>query len=289
MLAVHDVLHAERPRSSRASYIRSFTASLIVLNVVLVMLESVETIERSMGRLFQIVDMISVGVFSLEYLLRLWSSPVSHPEHSRARARLRYAFTFFGLVDLLAIAPFYLQAFFIADLRVVRGLRLLRLERLLLLGRHSKGLRLLGRAVQRTKSELYASFAVTGMVLLISATIVYYLEHDTQPEKFSSIPESLWWGIITLTSVGYGDIFPVTSLGKLFGGIISLLGVGLAALPSGLIASGFVQEFKDEAEAREAAKGGGCCQACGQRLPIGSQPTLPVDRDAPALAAAHNQ
>ena len=291
MELTYDILHAVEPKSSLAGVVRPFTAGLIVLNVIAVMLESVQSIEASFGRELHLFDMVSVAIFSIEYLLRLWSSPVGRPEHPPLLARLRYAFSFFGMVDLLAVAPFYLHTLFVTDLRVVRGLRLLRLERLLLLGRYSKGLRMLGRAVSRTRSELYASFAVIAMMLLISSTVVYYLEHEAQPDKFANIPESLWWGVITLTSVGYGDVYPTTAVGRLFGGIIALLGLGLAALPSGLIASGFVAEFKEEKEALEDPEGHVRCPACGHAFKVDESvaiaaPAAGVPAPATATAAA---
>lgn len=288
---VYDVLHAAHPVSPVARYVRPFAAALITLNVLAVMLESVKSIELSYARELHAFDLVSVAIFSVEYLLRLWSSPVGRPDSSPTIARIRYMFSFFGMVDLLAVAPFYLHTLFVTDLRVVRGLRLLRLERLLLLGRYSKGLRMLGRAVTRTRTELYASFAVIAMMLVISSTVVYYIENEAQPDKFSSIPESLWWGVITLTSVGYGDTYPITPLGKLFGGIIALLGVGLAALPSGLIASGFMQEFKEEQEAREQPEGGVICPECGHAFHVGGLATAPpaVPKPVAELVAAAGQ
>lgn len=280
MALTYDLLLAEEPEHAAARYVRALSAAVIILNVAAVMLESVQSINASWGRVLHNFDVASVIIFTLEYLLRLWSSPaaawVEGPDAahdgiaavSPTRARLRYVFSFFGIIDLLAIAPFYLQAFFVSDLRIVRALRLLRLERLFLLGRYSKGLHMLGRAVKRTKHELYASFAVIAMMLLITSSIVYFIEHETQPDKFSNIPESLWWGVITLTSVGYGDVYPMTPLGKLFGGIISLLGLGLAALPSGLIASGFVQEFKEERETMMIAEGHVVCPICNNEFKV---------------------
>jgi voltage-gated potassium channel len=281
MRVVHDVLHTEEPTTRWAKFIRAFTAIMILLSVVAVMLESVAAIHAAYGAELHVFDLVSVAVFTSEYVLRLWSCPIEYGHLPAWRARLKYAFSFFGMIDLLAVAPFYLQAFFIGDLRVIRGLRLLRLERLFLLGRYTKGFHMLGRAIERTKHELYASFAVIMMLLMISATVIYFIEHEVQHDKFSSIPESLWWGIITLTSVGYGDIYPITPVGKLFAGIISLLGVGLAALPSGLIASGFVQEFKESKADVADAEGHVCCPACHHEFRVG----LTMSEEVPTAAA----
>lgn len=268
MVLVHDALHAPVTRYPASNIVRAFTATLIVVNVAVVVIESVQTVALEYTRAFFGFEVASVAVFTLEYMLRVWSSPLSHPELPAWRARLRYMFTFFGLVDLLAIAPFYLQAFFVSDMRVVRAMRLLRLERLLMLGRYTKGFQMLGRAIRRTRHELYASFGMIFIALLISSTLIFYVEHDSQPDKFSSIPESLWWGVVTLTSVGYGDVFPITPLGKLLGGVIALLGVGLAALPAGIIAGGFLDEFRRGDDDDEVPEGHVRCTNCGTCVPI---------------------
>jgi voltage-gated potassium channel len=152
--------------------------------------------------------------------------------------------------------------FEIGDLRVVRALRLLRIERVFTMGRYAKSLIHMNRAIRRKKDELVVSFVIILVILVIASSMTYFLEHDAQPEKFSSIPESLWWGAVTLTSVGYGDIYPVTPLGKVFGGLIALLGIALVAMPSGIIVTGFLEEVTRKREEEE----GSYCPHCGKRI-----------------------
>lgn len=183
-------------------------------------------------------NLFSVFVFSLEYVLRVWSA-VDIPMLSRLppwRARLRFALRPIKLIDLMAVLPWYLQWFIPVDLRFLRVLRLLRL---LKLARYSPALQTLGRVLADEYRALLGALLVMLVLLLFASTAIYFLDREAQPDKFGSVPASAWWALTTLTTVGYGDAVPVTPWGRVFGGVVMLLGVGMFALPIAIIATGF--------------------------------------------------
>jgi voltage-gated potassium channel len=220
-----------------------FIMALIALNVSAVMLETVEEVAAPYSAFFRVFEVFSVVVFSAEYLLRLWSCTSDTRYRGGLRGRVRYALTPLALIDLAAILPFYLE-FLAVDLRFVRSLRLFRLLRVFKLARYSSSLRTLGRVLKSKREELLVTLFVVLIMLIFAASAMYYAERDDQPDKFSSIPAAMWWGVATLTTVGYGDVFPITPLGKLLGAVIAILGVGLFALPTGILASGFAEELQ---------------------------------------------
>lgn len=205
---------------------------------------------------FQLIEVASVAVFSIEYGLRLHAA-FADPRFAGARAPpLKWAATPLALVDLLAILPSLLG---LGDLRVLRALRLLRL---LKLGRYNAALQLLGRVLRRTQATLLTTLFLVLLALLLTASVLYYAEHDAQPDKFSSIPASMWWAIATLTTTGYGDVAPVTAIGRLLGGATTIIGIGLVALPVGILASAFMEEIRESRTGAAAA-----CPHCGGALP----------------------
>lgn len=148
-----------------------------------------------------------------------------------------------AIVDFLAILPFFLPVFGL-DMRMLRILRLFRLIRLFKIARYVKAIGLIADVFKQKKEELILSLVFTFFLLLLTSSVMYYVENNAQPDSFASIPQTMWWGISTLTTVGYGDVYPVTTLGKFFGGIISVLGIGLFALPTGILASGFASALE---------------------------------------------
>jgi voltage-gated potassium channel len=156
---------------------------------------------------------------------------------------LNYVSSFFGLIDLLSILPFYLNQFVKVDGRFLRILRLFRLTRIFKLGRESKSLKLFAKALSAVKGELKFTLFLSVLTILFSASAIYYLENEAQPEKFSSITESIWWATVSLATVGYGDVYPITVGGKVFASIISLVGIGVVAIPTGIISASFVEEI----------------------------------------------
>jgi len=225
-----------------------FIIGLIVLNVLALMLATVSALNIRFGKGFRIFEIASVAIFTVEYALRIWSC-TTNPRFARPVAgRFRYAFSGFLLIDLLAILPFYLTLAFpaapILDLRFLRITRLMRIFRILKLGRYSESMQTLGRVLRKKKEELGAAVFVVFLLLVMASSLMYYAENEAQPDVFSSIPAAMWWGTATLTTVGYGDVVPKTPLGKALGMIVSILGIGLFALPAGIVGSGFISEVQ---------------------------------------------
>lgn len=233
---------------------------LIALNVVAVVLETVASVDAALHGFLLVFEAFSVAVFTVEYVARVWSC-VEAPRYQRPlRGRVRFAATPLALIDLLAVLPSLLP-FLGLDLRILRGLRLFRLFRILKLTRYSRSLRMMGRAFRRSSEELVITLSVAGLAVLIASSIMYYAEHGAQPEQFSSIPAAMWWGVVTLTTLGYGDIYPVTTVGRLMGGVFAISGILLIAVPTAILGSAFVDEMSDEDD--DASPGGPRCPTCG--------------------------
>lgn len=218
---------------------------IIFLSVMAVMLESVASIYEFMAEEFIIFDTFSVAVFSLEYLLRLYSC-VENPEYEDPVAgRLKYMTTPTALIDLMAVLPFYLVYFIQVDLRF---LRVVRLMRLLKFTRYNKAMNMLTEVVMEQLPALSTTLFILMIMIVFAASIVYLFEHEAQPDKFTSIPEATYWAVITLLSVGYGDIYPVTPVGQFLTMLITIIGLGLVALPTGILASGFTEKMRQQTE-----------------------------------------
>lgn len=236
--------------------------SLICLNVLAMVLETVKPLHAAYGDVFYGLEVLSVAVFSVDYGLRMWSC-VERPEYAGAVAgRVRYALTPMALIHLVSVLPFFLP-FLGVDLRFVRALNVLRLLRLAKLARYSRALRMVGRVLSGKREELATTISLVGVLLLVASSLMYFAERGAQPDKFSSIPEAMWWGIVTLTTVGYGDVFPVTSLGKALSAVIALLGVGVVALPTGILGAAFVEEM---AASRTRPTVVVLCSRCGEQV-----------------------
>ena len=231
---IYDILEMVDPSDKTGRFIHIFIMILILTNVLAVILESVVSLRTQYRPLFLRFEFFSVIIFTIEYLLRIWSCTVDPRYRSPFVGRLKFALSPLALIDLLAIAPFYIPLAS-ADLRVVRVMRLFRFARLLKFGRYSEAFRLLGTVIRDKQEELIATFTVLVSLLLIASSLIYEVERIAQPDEFSSIPAAMWWAVVTLTTVGYGDVFPVTDLGRLIGAIIAVLGIGMVALPTGII------------------------------------------------------
>jgi voltage-gated potassium channel len=225
---------------------------LIVASVIAVVLESIDALGVPYRACFYWFEIVTVSLFTVEYLLRIWSS-VENPEFASQSGgatgiRLRYGFSFHAIIDLVAILPFYLLAvglFGGADLRLLRAVRLLRI---LKLTRYSAALNMLIATLLENSRSLAAAFFILITVMILAASGIYYFEKAAQPVDFGSIPAAMWWSFSTLTTVGYGDVTPVTVGGKVFGALITVVGLGMVALPAGIIASGFAQQLKVRTE-----------------------------------------
>ncbi len=245
---------------------------IIILNVISIIAESFEVFEKTYRNELYLLELFSVIVFSFEYIARLVTSDMRRPELTKPKAASNFVLSPMAIIDLLAIAPFFIEILFSAlniDLRSVRALRLLRLLRLFKLGRYSKSIQMMADVTKEKAPELGVALFVTGILLTIASVLMYYLEHDVQPEAFPNILATFWWAICTLTTVGYGDVFPVTGWGQLVGGVIAVLGIGMVALPTGIISSAFVDKMNDEKESKAEKNPLNYCPHCGERLPHG--------------------
>lgn len=241
---VHTLLHPELGHTKWDKFINIFIIVLILLNVIAVMLETVPVIHEPYKEFFHVFDVVSVTIFTIEYVLRVWSSNHDPQFGHSVKGRLRYMLTPGALIDLIAIAPFYFYSVFTIDLRVLRILRLLRFLRLFRLTSYMKATRLVVNVFKATKNQLLLALVLALFLIVISSSLVYFAEHLAQPEKFTSIPATVWWSVVTLTTVGYGDMIPVTMTGKIFTSVILLAGVALFALPAGIITAGFLEEIR---------------------------------------------
>ncbi len=254
----YEILEVAKEGDFASKIFDIFIVSLIFLNVIFIILESVESLHKKYEFFFWLFDVFTLSIFSIEYILRLWSCTVDERYKEPLKGRIRFALTPMAMIDLLAILPFFLT-FLNLDLRILRTIRLFRLLRLLKMGRYFTALRVLGYVFIQKKEELTVSIFFVIILLIISSTLMFYIENEAQPEVFSSIPATMWWSIATLTTVGYGDIYPITPLGRLLGGIIAILGIGLFSLPAGIVASGFVEEYQNKKKTL-------ICPHCGKNI-----------------------
>jgi voltage-gated potassium channel len=256
---VWEILDVAKPGDVPSKVFDVFILALIFLNVVAVIAGTVKPIEDRYERVFHWFEVFSVMAFSVEYLARVWSC-VSRAEYAGpAAGRLRFMAKPMSLIDLLAVLPFYL-AFVNTDLRFLRALRLFRIFRVAKLGRYSSSFRLLGRVFKNKKEELVITAMMMALLIVIASSFMYFAENEDQPDKYPDIPSTMWWAVVTLTTVGYGDVYPITALGKFLASIISILGIGMFALPTGILAVGFVEELQKQ-KANNVV-----CPHCGKEI-----------------------
>ncbi len=247
-------------------YVIEFIYTLIVVNVFVLILESFEEISVPYGHWLHLFDLISIIIFTIEYVLRLWTSDCNeHLQGNSLRKRFKFATSFYGVVDLLAFLPFYIPYFVVMDLRILRILRLFRLLRIFKLGRVSRSMRMIAQVLKETRTELFVTLFSCTVLIIFSSTLMYYIENDAQPEKFQNIGNSVWWAVATLTTVGYGDIYPITPIGKLLGAITAIIGIGFVALPSGIISSAFISHINMKSKFKHSI----CtCPKCGNEFKV---------------------
>lgn len=270
--SIYQVLSVSSNRRDFSWYFDLGLITFILLNVLAIVLESVPALHEAYRAEFHAFEVFSVAVFSVEYLLRLWTITEDPAYAHPVWGRVRYFFSASALIDLLAILPFFFgllltpggsfaQTF---DARFVRILRLFRLFRLLKIFRYVSAMQIIGNVFRSKKEELLISLTFILFLLLMVSCGMYYIERDAEGTQFVSIPATMWWGVATLTTVGYGDIYPITPLGKFLGGVIAILGIGLFALPTGILAAGTAEEI--ERAKRRKKEDDGLCSCCGRPL-----------------------
>ena len=240
-----------------------FIMALISLSVLSIILESFQDIASKYSSLFSAFETFSVTTFSIEYALRIWTANYLYPDSKNPK--LKYITSIMAIIDLISILPFFLP-FISADMRFLRMFRLLRIARVLRvfkLGRYVDALHIIVQVISKSASQLIMSIVICFFVMLFSSIIMYTVENPVQPEQFPDIISSLWWAICTLTTVGYGDVYPITAAGKFFAAIISLVGIGIIAIPTGIISAGFTSLIGKD---REETDKKNYCPYCGHRL-----------------------
>jgi voltage-gated potassium channel len=257
-----------KDKSGLPLMVNLFIVGLIALNSLAIILHSVPEIREHpwLATFFIDFEIFSVFIFTIEYGLRVWACVESEKYRHPVWGRIRFMFSVWALVDLLAILPFYLTLF-TTDFGLIRMLRILRVVRLYRLTKYSRALAMIKQAINYTKEELILSYTFLLFALLIASSIIYYIEHPAQPEAFPSIPASIWWGVVTMTTLGYGDVYPVTVLGKIFGGFVAILGVALFSLPTGILASGFIEQINETKRVKNTSKTIKCPH-CGKDILI---------------------
>ena len=239
-----------------------FIIIMIILTLITVIAETFN-IPSFWQNIFDKFEVVSVIVFTTEYILRVWTADLLHPELSPLRARLKYIASFMAIIDLLAILPFYLPFFIKIDLRALRALRVIRLLRVFKINRYTSALSTIAQVFKNKASQLVSSMLVVGFLMIIASILMYNIESAAQPDKFANAFDALWWAIATLTTVGYGDVYPITVAGKVLSIIIAILGIGMVAVPTGIITAGFSEVIDKQKSDKDDKK---YCPYCGHKI-----------------------
>lgn len=216
----------------------------LIANLVAAFAMTFDEVRAQYGSLLHLVDDITVAFFAVDYVLRIITAEEQYPGYKGGEAAAKYATSAYGIIDLLSFLPHYLPAFFPAGAAVFRMFRVVRIFRLFRINAYSDSLTLIGNVIKGKKTQLLASMFIIALLILASSLCMYSVEHNAQPDVFKNAFSGIWWATSTLLTVGYGDIYPVTILGQILGIIITFLGVGLVAIPTGIISAGFIEEYQ---------------------------------------------
>ena len=216
---------------------------IVLINLTVTVLGTFSELEAGYGGIFLMLEAATALFFLADYVLRVWTADLKYPEQSRAEALLRYVFSFSGMIDLLSFLPHYLPFFFPKGAVAFRMFRVIRIFRLFRINAYYDSLNVITEVISRKKQQLLSSVFIIVILMLGASLCMYSLENEAQPEVFSNAFSGIWWAASTLLTVGYGDIYPVTTAGKAFGIVITFLGVGMVAIPTGIISAGFVEQY----------------------------------------------
>jgi len=247
-----------------------FLVVLVCVNVIVAIIGTEESINAQYQGYFYTIELFSLAIFTFEYGFRLWTCNINERFQDPVKGRLKYAITFYAFIDLLAILPTYISIISVTvfaaaisfNLLFLRAFRLFRVFRVFKLGRYHDSFHTIKTVLSKKKGELFVAVFLGMIVLVVMSSVMFSAEHGAQPDKFSSIPTTMWWAAMTLTTIGYGDMYPVTGLGKLLAAAVAFLGIGLFALPAGILGSGFYEEFQHRRQKGEAIT----CPHCGKEI-----------------------
>ena len=251
---VYDVIDNEETSNWASQLFESIIVVLILLSLAATVAESYAAVRAEYGYYFDVFENVTLVLFSIEFLLRLWTADMKFYKLGGSKGFKRWSFikSGTGIVDFTAIFPLLIEIFvprfFVIDLRFIRMLKVTRMLRVLKLSSFTSSIIVVGDVFYEKRSELGMTLFTTFVVMLVSSTVMYYLEYEAQPEKFTDIISTMWWAVATLTTVGYGDIYPVTGWGQFAGGIIAILGLAVVALPTGIIGAAFIEKLEAQQE-----------------------------------------
>lgn len=252
------LVEATNPADPVTRWFSRCIVSLILLNVGAVVIGSVASVDRAYHDALGWFELISVGIFSVEYLARMWSCVEDARFCRPIVGRLKQAVQPLTVVDLAAVLPFFLPLLGV-DLRFMRAARFFRIFRIAKIGRYSSAMSMIRRVIVSRHEELLVTTLLAGVMIVMASCLVFQFEHEVQPVAFADIPSTLWWAVVTLTTIGYGDVVPVTFAGKTVTALMALVGIGVFALPAGILCSGFIEQFQEAKAPRK-------CPHCGQNL-----------------------
>ena len=220
-----------------------FSIFAITINLIVSVLYTFDEAKASFGQIMVVIEHVTVAFFALDYILRVFTAKYLYPEEKEGKAIRKYVFSFTGIVDLLSFLPYYLPIFFPAGTVAFRMIRIVRILRLFRINAYHDSLSVITEVIVSKKQQLISSVFIIVILMIASSLCMYSLEHEAQPEVFKNAFSGIWWATSTLLTVGYGDIYPITTMGKIFGIFISFLGVGMVAIPTGIISAGFVNQY----------------------------------------------
>lgn len=237
--------------------------SLICLNVIMIIVDTFN-FSSEIQKISYLIEFVSVIIFTIEYILRIWTSEYLYPSCSKLKAASKYIFSVNGIIDLLAIIPFYFQSITNIDLRSLRLVRMVRIFSIFKLKRYTNAFNTIHEVIAKKSYQLSSSVFVLMVFMIITSLIMYDIEHEYQPEVFKNAFSGLWWASAAFTTVGYGDIHPITPVGQLLSMVVSILGIGLLAVPTSIIAAGFIELLDTKKQQGSEAKK--YCPYCGEKL-----------------------
>ena len=269
---VFEVIQPDAGNSSASRIFDWLITGLILVSVTIVFAVTFE-LPDSVLRMLRVVETFAYVTITVEYLLRIWTADCLYPDKRGLKARWHYVVSPLAIIDLLAILPFWLPMFLPGSMLGMRGLRLVRILRILKLNRYFDALSCIGGVIKEKRNELVGSLFFVFVLMLVSSLLIHSAEHDAQPDAFRNAFSGFWWAMATLTTVGYGDIYPVTTLGRILGVIIALLGISAVAIPTGIISSGLMSHIESDKHQKENESADGAdshikfCPYCGKSLP----------------------
>ncbi len=239
---VYDIIEIGNKSDKASAFFDYFIVILIFINLTVTVLATFDEF-AAYSRPLHLLEAITVNLFAVEYILRLWTADFLYPEKSRPKAILSFIFSFYGLIDFLTFFPFYLPFFFPAGAVAFRMFRVIRIFRLFKINSQYDAFNVITSILKEKKNQLLSSVSMILIFMLAASLCIYSLEHEAQPEAFKNAFSAIWWSVSTLLTVGYGDIYPITPLGQFLAIVIAFLGVGMVAIPTGIISAGFVEQY----------------------------------------------